>query len=569
VLRNWPNSKRLNMEASLLSALTPVITLLALGIVTIVVSRAARLGAIVGYLLLGIVLSATKIGRPNEAVGFLAELGVVFLLFDVGLHFSPRHLREQVLSVFGMGSLQMILGTIGLGLGGLALGMPARTAFFIGATLALSSTAVAARVIADRHQQSCPVGLAATGILVFQDVAAIFLLIIAAAMATGSAIAPALATALLGTVAAVATALVAARFVVRPLFDLVARSRNEEVFTAIALFVALAAAWITGRLGLSLTLGSFLGGMMLSDSPYRAIIQSEIRPFRGLLLGFFFISVGMSLDTDLLRTLWPTVLLLTTVLVAAKVLLNALASLGFRWSVPGSLQLGFLLAQSSEFALVIFSLPSVRSMIGDERAAVLIASVVLSLGATPHVAAIGRTVAGRLRLRKGGDDPAEMQPRELIGPVLIVGMGARGRTIADAMVEFEIPYTAIESDPSLMRQATADGYHVVFGDLADARIWTPAAMQDRKISVLTMPSIERSKGITPIARSFYPGLTRIAVVDSPGEAAQFASIGLEPVVEETEVPGLTSAIAVLKRLDVDAEAAESWGRRRLRAASRN
>ena len=355
------------------------------------------------------------------------------------------------------------------------------------------------------------------------------------------------------------------------MFDLVAKTRNEEVFTAMALLVALATGWITGTLGLSLTLGAFLGGMMLSDTPYRPIIQSEIKPFRGLLLGFFFVSVGMSLDLVVLRTMWATVLSVTCVMVAAKVVLNSLASLVFRWSIPGSLQLGFLLAQGSEFALVIFSLAPVQTMIGAETADILIASVILTLGATPQLANIGRSLAGHLRSRAPQESAAEMQPRRLNGPVFIVGMGPRGRTVADALAEFEIGYAAIESDPRQLRRAVADGYKVVFGDMADPRIWEPAAMQDRKISVLTTPSFEISSGMTQVVRDFYPGLTRIAVVDSPAAAGRFAAIGLVPVVDTGPVAGLSVAAAVLTHMGIPEDRIDAWTQRQteLRIAASN
>ncbi|QJU60139.1 potassium transporter KefB [Sphingomonas sp. AP4-R1] len=555
------------MEAPILSAVLPVILLLALGVVTVIVSKAVRLGPIVGYLLLGVALSSSGLVQSSDAVHILAELGVVFLLFDVGLHFSPRHLRDQVVDVFAFGPVQVAACTLGLGPLAIALGMPAAPAFFVGATLSLSSTAVVARIIADRHQQSCPVGMAATGILVFQDLAAIFLLIIASALSSGAALLPALAIALVKAAASFAAAMILARFLVRPVFDLVAQTRNEEVFTAMALLVALTAGWVTGTLGLSLTLGAFLGGMMLADTPYRAIVQSEIKPFRGLLLGFFFISVGLSLQIALLQRLWPLILVVSLGLVAAKVALNGIASLVFRWSVPGSLQLGFLLAQSSEFALVIFSLSPVRAMVGADRSDVLIAAVVLSLGATPHLASLGRSLAGRLRHGRLDQPAQELQARDLTGPVFIVGMGPRGRTVADALHEFEIRYAAIETDAARLRRAIADGYHVVFGDLADPRIWEPFAMQDRRISVLTMPSFEYSADISPVAHTFYPGLTRMAVVDTPAEAAQYAAIGVVPVVDVGHVPGLEAAAAVLHRLELDAEAITAWIKRQTEKAA--
>ena len=546
------------MEHALLEALSPVILLLALGVIVAVAFREIGLSPIVGYLALGLGLGATGLAQSTEPIRVLAELGVVFLLFDIGLHFSMKHLKEQAADVFGFGPIQVLLGTLGIGLIALAFGLPPVPAFLVGATLALSSTAVVARIISERHQQGCPVGVTATAILVFQDLAAIFLLIFATAMGSGAALAPAIIAATLKAVAAFAVALLFARYLVRPLFDLVARSRNEEVFTAMALFVALAAGWSTGMIGLSLTLGAFLGGMMISETPYRAIIQSEIKPFRGLLLGFFFISVGLSLDFAELLGSWPAVLGVALMLIVTKVALNGLASLVFRWSVPGSAQMGFLLAQGSEFAFVIFSLPSIRALIGEEYSGVLIAAVALSLATAPSVADLGREIAGRLRLRGTGASNSELVAREFFGPVFIVGMGPRGRTVADALIEFDIQYSAIESDPRRLRRAVADGYRVAFGDMADPRIWEPMAMEDRQISVLTEPTFEQSRGVTPVADRFFPGLTRLAVVDSPAEAARYASIGLVPIVDSAEYVGIDVAAEVLTRLQIDGGAVSAW-----------
>ncbi len=352
---------------AILSTLVPVILLLTLAVIAAIASRAVGLSPIVGYLVLGLALSGIGLDLVADStmIATLAELGVVFLLFDIGLHFSLGHIREQARDIFGFGPVQVLAGTVALGLFGLLFGLPPVAAFLVGATLALSSTAVVAGLIAERHQQNCPVGLTATAILIFQDVAAIFLLIVASALGTGEALAPAMGIALLKASGAFVVAVLLARLVVRPLFGLIARTRNEEVFTAMALLVALAAGWATGAIGLSLTLGAFLGGMIIAETPYRPIIQSEIKPFRGLLLGFFFISVGLSLDLGALIRFWPAVIGIAVLLLVVKIMTNAVASLVFRWSVPGSTQLGFLLAQGSEFAFVILSLPAVRALVGE------------------------------------------------------------------------------------------------------------------------------------------------------------------------------------------------------------
>ena len=453
----------------ILSALVPVILLLGLGVIAAVASRAVGLNPIVGYLVLGLALGGTglRLVEDSATVATLAELGVVLLLFDIGLHFSLSRIREQARDIFGFGPVQVLAGTLGLGATALAFGLPPAAALLLGATLALSSTAVVAGLIAERHQQNCPVGLTATAILIFQDVAAIFLLIVGTALGGGEAMGPAMAIALLKAAAAFGTAALLARLVVRPLFDLIARTRNDEVFTAMALLVALSAGWATGAIGLSLTLGAFLGGRIIAETPYRPIVQSEVRPFRGLLLGFFFISVGASLDLSTLLGAWPAVIGTAALLVVVKVATNAAASLVFRWSVPGSTQLGFLLAQGSEFAFVILGLPAVRALIGEAESAIVIAAVALSLAAAPTLAEAGRSLAGRMRRRSAGASDPELQPRGMEGPVFIAGMGRTGRALADALTEFGIGYGAIERDEARLREAVADGDAAAFGDLAD------------------------------------------------------------------------------------------------------
>ncbi|MEJ1976598.1 MAG: cation:proton antiporter [Acetobacteraceae bacterium] len=550
-------------ETPVLAALAPVVVLLALGVVAAVASRTARLSPIVGYLVLGLALKAAGVAivADSGTIRLLAELGVVFLLFDIGLHFSLAHIRQQARDIFGFGPLQVVFGAFVLGLMALATGLAPLPAFLLGAVLALSSTAVVAPLIAERHQQNCPVGLTATAILIFQDVAAIFLLIVAGALG-GGAVLPMAGLALVKAAAAFAVAVLFARIVVRPLFNLVARQRQEEVFTAMALLIALAAGWATGQIGLSLTLGAFLGGMTVAETPYRAVIQSEIKPFRGLLLGFFFISVGMSLDLDTLLQQWPAVIAVAILLIATKILTNAAASLVFRWSVPGSLQLGFLLAQGSEFAFVVLSLPAVRELVGAGRVSVAAAAVALSLAATPNLAAAGRTVAGRLRLRAAKVQDPELEMREPTAPVLIAGMGAIGRTLADALNEFNIGYIAVERDQRRLSEAVADGYAAVFGDMADPRLWDPIAMQGRRISAMTAPSYEVSRDLTPMARQFYPNLLRYAVVADDAQAERFHALGVRAVVDRGASPGLDLATAVLSELGIDADAIAGWMQRR-------
>ncbi len=551
----------MNHMHTVLQSLAPVVLLLLLGVIAAIACRALRLSPIVGYLALGIGLRATGAAplQTSSTVALLSELGVVFLLFDIGLHFSLKTIHDQARDIFGFGPVQVILGALGLGALGLLIGLAPAPAFLLGSTLALSSTAVVAGLLAERRQQNCPVGLTATAILIFQDVAAIFLLIVVNALGgDGGPIAPQLAMAVVKAAAAFGVAYVLARLVVRPLADLIARTDNAEVFTASALLVVLAASWATGTIGLSLTLGGFLGGMIIAETPYRPIIQSETKPFRNLLLGFFFISVGLSLNLAALAQHWAAVITVTILLIAIKIGTNAASSLIFRWSVPGSMQLGFLLAQGSEFAFVILSLPAMRAMIGDQTASVVIAAVAFSLALTPALAKAGRNIAGKIRSHRKTRDERELIERELAAPVLIVGMGPVGRTVADALGEFSIGYAAVERNQKIFADANADGYKVVFGDAADPRFWEPLGLHKRKILVITTPSIEVSRELTPLTARAFPDMKRFVPVADLDERDAFLAIGLFPVIDREVPPGLELSGAVLIELGVDESRVDEW-----------
>jgi CPA2 family monovalent cation:H+ antiporter-2 len=542
--------------------INPVITLLGLGIITVVVSKRAGINPIVGYLLLGTLLSLSgpKFLGEGSTIETLSELGVVFLLFDIGLHFSFTRVQEQASNIFGFGPLQVLLGTIVLGGIARLFGLSAGASLLIGMTLALSSTAVVASLIAERHQHNCPVGVTAYAILVFQDVAAIAVLIAVTATDTGNNVLPSISIALVKAVVAFFAAVVLARLIVEPLLTMIVRTQNEEIFTATALVVALAAGWATANAGLSMSLGAFLGGMILADTPYRAVIQSEIKPFRGLLLGFFFITVGLSLDIPVLARSWFLIIALAVLIIAAKVLSNMAASLVFRWSTPGSMQLGFLLAQGSEFAFVILSLPATQRLVGQDTASVLIGAVALTLAATPTIAEIGRVLAGRMRSRSTQASNQELIPLEGTAKVLIVGMGPSGRIIADAMIAFNISYLAIEANDMRLRDAIADGYEVLYGDLNDPRLWEPMVVSTRKLNILTEPNLELSTEWIPALSRRYPELRLIVVVANEAEAEKFAALNLRSVTYRPE-RGHDLALKILLELGIDPDDAAGWIRK--------
>ncbi|MDJ0979579.1 MAG: cation:proton antiporter [Erythrobacter sp.] len=534
--------------SEILETIQPAITLLGLGIGAALVSRAVRLNPIVGYLGLGLALSTLgfKGDFSGPVVATMAEAGVMFLLFNLGLHFSLGRIWAEKGNIFGFGSLQMLVAGGAFAALFFAIGLPPAFAIIGGFAMGLSSTAVVIGLVRERHQEDCPVGRAAQSILIFQDIAAILLLVAAGALAEGGAIAPALGMAGLKALLAFGIAVLFARYLTGPVFRLIAQAGSSEVYTATALFIALAAGWATGVAGLSLTLGAFLGGMAVADSRYRIMVQTEIDAFRGLFLSFFFISVGLSIDPALLAENWVFVIAAALALIVLKCGFNMLAGLANRWSVPGSIQLGFLLGQGSEFALVLFALPALAGLVEPRLISILVTAIAISLAVTPLVSNVGRTLAGRLR--RGPPD------QKLAGdnaPVVIIGFSETGRAVADALAYNEIEYIGLENDPAAFQTALADGYQVLQANPADPRSWDAIGMEKREVLVVATGRVDVSRDLTPLVKERLPDMRRILAVPSADDIEEFDALGMIPI--DISASGGTERIieAVFAALDTE------------------
>ena len=517
---------------AVVETIQPAIALLGMGIGAAVVANAVRLNPIVGYLVLGAALAAFGYAENFEGpiVATLAEAGVMFLLFNLGLHFSLGRIREEAMNIFGFGALQMAVAGGGYALLLLLIGLPIVGAIIGGFALGLSSTAVVIGLVRERNQEDCPVGRAAQSILIFQDIAAIMLLVTVGALGAGGELAPALGIAGAKALAAFALAVLFARYATEPLFRTVARVGSSEVYTAMALFIALAAGWAAGMAGLSLTLGAFLGGVAVADSRYRMLVQSEIEAFRGLFLGFFFISVGLGIEPQVLADNWLLIVATAIGLIVTKCAFNVLAGLANLWSVPGSIQLGFLLGQGSEFALLLLAMPALAGLMGAQVSAVLITAIAISLALTPMVSQAGRVLAGKLRRgppdeKLAGDD----------APVVVLNLGEAGRAIADRLAEHGVDYIAIDGDMARFELALADGYPVHHAMLADPRSWDAVGMARRQVLVVTEADIAKVRELEPLVADRLPDVVRVVATRGKGDHDELATLGLRPV--DTRAPG--------------------------------
>ena len=565
--------------ADAVGALVPAITLLGFGAAAALASRAFNLSPIVGYLLAGILIGPGMLDLIHESGGthLLAELGVVFLLFDIGMHVSLRELKESRGDLLGLAPMHLVLTGL-LSAGALyMLGVSWPFAIAVGLSLGLSSTAVVARILTERGQNSCPIGRTATHVLIFQDIVAIFLMIFATSLGegeTGAAglaglvsdtllnggavpLAASLGLALIQALIAFGAAMLFSRYLLNPVFRTLAATRNDEAFTAFTLLLVLAAACATAMIGLSLTLGAFLAGLAVSGTPFRHQVQTEMGPFRGLLLSFFFISVGLAIDLPALLRNLPLVVIAAFGILSVKSVLGYVAARLNGWSIPGAMQLGTLLAQGSEFTLVILSLGAVTSNFPPALMSSLIAAIALSLALAPSWAILGGKLSRELARRKQVTMETSSEPAGE-RPVLVIGMSPAGRLAVDALVDFNIPYIATDSDPDRFLAAVADGYNVSFGDASNMKLIDAVGGSNARAVVLGKARYAVSKEVTPSITRRFPDLIRLVAVESLHDLDRHLELNMRAHLVASEPKGIEMVADMLRILGIPDEDLAGW-----------
>ncbi len=548
--------------------LQPILILLVVGILSIAIMRPLKMSPIVGYLIAGMLIGAHGFGlmAESDTTRLLAELGVVFLLFDIGLHFSVGHIWDARRDILGLGPMQVILCTGAFTLIAIFMGLNTNYAIVIGVTLALSSTAVAAQILADNQQKQCPVAVSATAVLIFQDICAIFLLILADSMGNSEvSLSSVIGIAAIKAIVAFAVAILIGRFLIGPVFNWIARSKDNEMFTATALLIVLATAAATALSGLSMTLGAFLAGMIISETPYRHIIQTEVKPFRGLLLGFFFITVGMTLDVQVILNQWWKIALVAIVLVALKSMLIFLAARALKIESRSALQMGILLSQGSEFAFVIFAIPSIQAALGAEYSSILIIAVAASMAMTPILVNAAQKVARKWADQDWNNSKSGQQSdTPSHASVIIVGMSEVGRRLASALDANGVTYRAVEMNHDCFLDACTNGYKVGFGDATDLRLMDTIKMAHAETIAITFADYAIASQLAPIVIERHPELTLIISVNNETDKQRFDALGMHAVIQESFPRGLDMAVAVLDAHQVDKKKQLNWMERQQR-----
>lgn len=536
-------------------------TLLLLGsAVTVVLAfRRLRLPSSLGYLLIGVVFGPHTIGPVVDALPLqaLAEFGIVFLLFMIGLNFSLPEIHAQRHLVLGLGTAQVALTTAAVMLIGWAAGLPLAAAFVVGAVFAQSSTTIIARQLAEQgeeHGRHARLGVAMS---VFQDVTAVpFVIVIpvlaaASAASLGTALAWALAKALLAMLIVV----VAGRWLLHALFQRVAQHRSAELFTLTVLFVSLAAGALTQGLGLSMAFGAFLAGMVLGETEFRHQVEATIRPFRDVLLGLFFVGIGMLVAPAALAEVWVWALAGAALLMGVKASLVA----GIvRWAGVDPLtawRTGLLLAVGGEFGFALLALGLQGGVVGEQLAQAVLGAVLVSMIAGPLLIRFNHALALRLapRAAKGTDlDPltALQAPAPLSGHVMLAGFGRVGQSLGHFLEAEAFPWLALDLDASRVREARLAGQRVHYGDTTQIELLEALGLATARLVIITHGDTAAALKTLGQIRSRHPALPVMVRARDPQAAAALRAAGATEVFPETLEAGLTIAAQALLLLEV-------------------
>jgi glutathione-regulated potassium-efflux system ancillary protein KefC len=527
---------------------------LAATVICVPIAKRLGLGAVLGYLIAGALIGpwGLRFIENVESTLHFSEFGVVLMLFVIGLELEPKRLVAMRREVFGGGTLQLVLCGGALALAGIALGLEWKAALVAGAALALSSTAIAMSVMNERNFTATPTGRTGFAILLFQDIAAIPLLAVIPLLATqkvaatGPAWLPA--AQVFGAIAGV---IVIGRYLTRPLLRIIAATDLREVFTAFTLLLVIGIAEIMSLAGVSMALGAFLAGVLLASSEYRHALETDIEPFKGLLLGLFFISVGMAIDFGLLMSAPLKVALLVTGFLTIKLVMLWLTARILEVTKRQRFLFAVLLSQGGEFGFVVFSTASGVGLLRREWEGLLTMAVALSMATTPLLLILHDGWMARVECNQGEKKKDADIIDESDAPVIIAGFGRFGQIIGRMLFANGIRAVVLDHDPDQIEMLRKFGYKVFYGDATRLDLLTAAGARSARLLVNAIDDVDDSIELVDVARENFPGLNIISRARNVRHYIELRNRGVQIIERETFESALRTGRHVLEALGVD------------------
>lgn len=530
------------------SALDLTLLYLLAAVLGVVLCRLAKLPPILGYLLVGVVIGPNTLGLAHDDAGvrYLAEFGVVFLMFVIGLEFSLPKLKTMGRHVFGLGTAQVLITMVVTTAGSLALtwllphwwDIGWQAALALGGIMAMSSTAIVIKLTAERAELESEHGKRVVGILLFQDLAVVPLLILIPALGSApEALAGEIGMAMLKAAALIALLLTGGQHVLRWWLRLVAKRKSEELFMLNLLLITLGLSWLTEHAGLSLALGAFVAGMLISETEFKHQVETDIRPFHDVLLGLFFITIGMLLDWRIVWERWPLVLLLLVVSLALKFSTITGLSRVFGAPLGTSMRVGLYLAQGGEFGFVLLTLASGQGLVPPELLNPILAAMVISMIATPFIieysnGLVMRTSSSDWLMQSLQMTTIAKQSMNADHHVMICGFGRSGQNLARMLAAEAIPYMALDLDPDRVRRAAAGGDSVVYGDATRLQALMAAGLARASAVVVTHPDTTTALKVLAHTKAHAPHVPVIVRTFDDKDIERLTRAGATEVVPE-------------------------------------
>ncbi|MCL4744976.1 MAG: glutathione-regulated potassium-efflux system protein KefC [Burkholderiaceae bacterium] len=532
------------------SILRDAVIYLGAAVVCVPVATRLGLGSVLGYLLAGCAIGPWGMGFISDVESILhfAEFGVVLMLFLIGLELDPKRLWAMRVPVFGGGALQMLGCGAALVAALLWAGLPWQGALAAGMALALSSTAIAVQTMAEKNLLSAPVGRSGFSVLLFQDIAAIPLIALVPFLGVVEDSGEPVWVGAAKVLGAIVAVIVIGEIITPRLMRLIALSRVREIFTAFALLLVIGIAELMSIAGLSMALGAFLAGVLLASSEYRHALETDIAPFKGLLLGLFFIAVGMSIDFGLVAADPRTLAMLVFGLLAIKAIVLALIATRLGVAAAQRWLFAALLAQSGEFAFVVFGVARGARILPGSWEALLTAAVALSMAATPLMVLAHEALAAR-RARVQSREPDEIE--DAVAPVIIAGFGRYGQVVGRMLFAQGIDATVLDHDPDQIDMLRRFGFKVFYGDATRVDLLEAAGAAKAKLMVITVDRLEDSLAIVDVVRKEFGHLKIVACARNVRHWLELAERGIEPVQRETFESALRTGREALEALGVE------------------
>lgn len=537
-----------------------VLIFLAAAVVIVPLFQRLRVSPILAYLAAGALIGphAFALVGHNETVRGIAEIGVVFLLFAIGLELSMSRLRNMRRDVFGLGTVQVIVTAALAAVAAFAAGNTVGASIVIGGGLAFSSTAMVMRLLEERGEAAGRVGRTAFAVLLFQDLAVVpFLALVPLLAGEAPDIGRALGLAVLKAATALAAIYLVGRLVLRPAYRLIAATRNREVFVGTTLLVALGTSWVTAQAGLSLALGAFLAGLLLAETEYRHQVEGDIEAFRGLFLGLFFMSVGMAIDLRAVTDNVPLVLAMVAGLIAGKAALVGILCRAFGLPAGLALQAGLLLAQGGEFAFLLFGLAMMHGVLPPATGQLLMVTVGLTMAATPGLAALGKRAALVLEPRDlSAGDRIARAAADLRDHVIVAGFGRVGQTVARLLQDHDIPYVALDVDQLRVTEGRDHGYQVFYGNAGQPNVLEAAGAARARMAVITLDEPRTAHRAVSSLRARHPDIEILGRARDRGHGASLREAGASAVVPEALEASLQLSGLALRKCGTPVESVE-------------